>query len=162
VSRGNFIIRACEMDKPTRRPGKTNVRRTIPMMNETSNRMSCPHKDGEAFPTIDGTIDLAKELHARLVDLGRLKHPLQVRRASALGKGVRDVSAERDSLTLKAGGRTYFFDIEKTSQGSPYLRITESRLKGKEGERDRNTIIIFREDAKGFADAILEMVGKIS
>ena len=56
---------------------------------------------------------------------------------------------------LRFGKRTYFLDINKAKNESNYLRITESSFI-KEGERKRNSIILFKEDLKKFIDAIKE------
>jgi hypothetical protein len=69
---------------------------------------------------------------------------------------------ENDSRQIKAGSRTYFFDIKETKEGKPYLVITESRFKGKGGQRERNSIMVFPEDASEFGEVIAEMIGKLS
>jgi len=68
-----------------------------------------------------------------------------------------------ESRQIKAGGRTYFVDIE-TVQGksTKYLRITESRMKGEGQERERSIIFVFPEAAREFAAAISEMAARLS
>lgn len=56
---------------------------------------------------------------------------------------------------LRFGKRTHFFDINEAKNKSKYLRITESTFI-KEGERKRNSIILFKEDIKEFIKAINE------
>mgnify|MGYP001579137480 CR=1 FL=1 len=56
---------------------------------------------------------------------------------------------------LRFGKRTYFFDISEAKNKSKYLRITESTFI-KEGERKRNSIILFKEDIKELIKAINE------
>lgn len=56
---------------------------------------------------------------------------------------------------LRFGKRTYFLDINEAKNKSKYLRITESTFI-KEGERKRNSIILFKEDIKEFIKAINE------
>ena len=56
---------------------------------------------------------------------------------------------------LRFGKRTYFLDINEAKNGSKYLKITESSFI-KEGERKRNTFILFKEDIKKFIEAIKE------
>lgn len=56
---------------------------------------------------------------------------------------------------LRCGKRTYFFDINEAKNGNKYLKITESSFI-KEGERKRNTIILFKEDITKFIKAISE------
>lgn len=118
----------------------------------------------EPFPTIDQALEIAQELENVLKKLGEQKHPLDVRKARK--EVVRDMQAkydnrDRESKQIKAGSRTYFIDVEKTKEGKRYLRITESRFKGEGSERERNSIAIFPEEAKEFADAIAEMVAKL-
>lgn len=111
--------------------------------------------DRKPFITIDDLTRLAGELQSGLSKLGEYKHPLGVR------KGVRNMQSERESMTIKAIGRMYFMDIKETKDGNPYLVITESRSK-KEGEgRERSSIVVFPENAKEFAEAVVNMVSGI-
>lgn len=66
-----------------------------------------------------------------------------------------------ESKQVRSGNRTYFIDIETTSEGKRYLKITESRFKGSDQERQRSSILVFPEDAKELSDAISEMVKKL-
>jgi len=61
---------------------------------------------------------------------------------------------------LKASGRTYFFDLEQTREGKTYLRITESR-KGKDDKFERNSILVFPEDAGEFAKVVSKIAAKL-
>ena len=61
---------------------------------------------------------------------------------------------------LKASGRTYFFDLEQTREGKTYLRITESR-KGKDDKFERNSILVFPEDAGEFAKVVGKTAAKL-
>ncbi|OGU58119.1 MAG: hypothetical protein A2X64_05630 [Ignavibacteria bacterium GWF2_33_9] len=58
--------------------------------------------------------------------------------------------------TLRAGSRTYFFDVNKASTEKLYLEITESRKK-QDGTYERHNIMIFPEDIKHFKNEILEI-----
>ncbi len=111
---------------------------------------------GQPFATIDDALEKARVLVAELKQLAEYRHPLGVRRGR---KGVKTM-VERDerSKTLKAGSRTYFFDVKETQEGKPYLVITESRFKGDGEERERNTVVVFPESAEEFAAAVAEMV----
>jgi hypothetical protein len=112
--------------------------------------------NSKAFITIDDLARLAEELQSGLCKLGEYKYPLGVR------KGVRKLKNERESLSIKAIGRIYFLDLKETKDGKPFLVVTESRSK-KEGEaRERSSIVVFQENAKEFADAITDMVSKMS
>ena len=66
-----------------------------------------------------------------------------------------------ESKLIRAGKRTYFIDVEKTTKDKLYLRITESRFKGKGGERERNSIVIFPEEIKEFVSAVSELAQKL-
>ncbi len=113
----------------------------------------------EPFTTIDDLVQKAQELFAGLKKLSEIKHPLDTRRGirRGVGESMRD---DRQSMQIKAGGRTYFFDIEKTKEGKSYLRITESR-KGRGDQFERNSILVFPEDAGEFERAVSKMVAKI-
>ena len=108
------------------------------------------------YTTIDDAIRLTKELLAQLSQLGEYRHPLVVRRGR---KEVVNVVAQNgQSKTVKAGSKTYFFDINRTKDGKMYLAITESRFKGEGEERERSSIFVFQENAQKFATAVSEMV----
>ena len=72
---------------------------------------------------------------------------------------------EKKSKTLKGSGRTYFFDVDQTKQGKPYLKITESRKKPGETDKDkqwqRSSINVFPEDRADFHAAVLEMTAEL-
>lgn len=108
-----------------------------------------------SFTTIDDAISLAKELLTRLNTLGEYRHPLSVR------KGVNILAQQEDSRIVKAGSKTYFFDLKQTKEGKTYLIITESRFK-KEGEaRERAALIVFPEHIQEFVAAIQEMTKRL-
>ena len=64
------------------------------------------------------------------------------------------------SKNIKAGGRTYFFDIRKTKSGDKYIHITESKQEN--GECVRNNIVIFHEHIDEFFKILNEVKKKIS
>ena len=113
----------------------------------------------EPFVTIDDLLQKAQELFAGLRKLSEFKYPLDVRRG--IRKGVeKSMSDERESQQIKGSGRTYFFDVETTRDGKPYLRITESR-KGEGDKFERNSVLVFPEDAEEFSRTVSEMVAKL-
>ena len=115
--------------------------------------------DQETFITIDDLLQKAHELFAGLQRLSEYKHPLDVRRG--VRKGVeKSMTDARESKQVKASGRTYFLDVQETGEGKPYLRITESR-KGKGDKFERNSVLVFPEDAEEFSKAVSEMVAKL-
>ena len=120
-------------------------------------------QDRKPFITIDDLKNLAKELLAGIQKLSEYKYPFKIRRGIEKREGVSHMIEQKESSeTIKAGSKTYFFDIRKTREGKPYLSITESRLKGENGDRERSTIFIFPEDASKFADIFSKMVEKVA
>lgn len=60
---------------------------------------------------------------------------------------------------LKAGRRTYFFDVRETKAGDYYLTITESKKSfSEQGEAsfEKHKIYLYKEDFKGFLDLFKE------
>ena len=110
----------------------------------------------EKVITIDDLLILAGKLYKGLIELSQQKNPLDIRR------GVMDMNTERESETVKAQGRTYFFDLEHTKEDKPYLRITESHINKENNESVRNTILIFQEDIHEFTQAFTKMAYKVS
>ena len=56
---------------------------------------------------------------------------------------------------LKAGRRTYFFDVRETKAGDYYLTITESKKNfGENGESsfEKHKIYLYKEDFKNFEE----------
>ena len=113
--------------------------------------------DREEIVTIDDAIGQAEELLASLNKLGEYKHPLDVRRG--VGKVV---DKDENSKILKAGAKTYFFDIKETKDKKPYLLITESRFKGEGDDRERSSIVVFQQNIQDFAQAISDMAARIA
>ena len=119
-------------------------------------------KNKEIYITIDDLILQAEALHLGLQKLGEYKHPLKVRKGSRKEVTHMDEQQALNSRTIKAGKKTYFFDIKQTNDGKPYLVITESWFKDDEGAKpDRNNIIVFPEQAKDFALTVSAMLDKI-
>jgi hypothetical protein len=57
------------------------------------------------------------------------------------------------STPVKAGKRTYFFDVKVTREGDYYLTITESKRKVDRGGKfsyEKHQIFLFREDFEKF------------
>ena len=72
------------------------------------------------FPTIDDCRDLSRELAAWLTALSEQKYPLGVRKGSVLRtarKGVKEMEETTTSKVVKAGSKTYFFDVKQTKEG---------------------------------------------
>jgi hypothetical protein len=62
------------------------------------------------------------------------------------------------SKAVKAGKRTYFFDVKETKQGEKYLTITESKRKfnGDDGSftYEKHKIFLYKEDYSKFQNAL--------
>lgn len=64
------------------------------------------------------------------------------------------------SKPVKAGGKTYFFDVKQAQKGkqSKYVQITESRLQ--DGQPRRSTLTIFQDQLESFSQAFEEAKAK--
>lgn len=63
------------------------------------------------------------------------------------------------SKALRAGRRTYFFDVRTTKAGDYYLTITESKkfsTDGGEGEYKKHKIYLYKEDFTAFKSFLEE------
>jgi len=120
-------------------------------------------KNKEVYITIDDLMMQAEALRDGLQKLGEYKHPLRVRKGSRKEVTAMDEQQIDNSRTIKAGKKTYFFDIKRTNDGKPYLVITESWFKDDENSKpDRNNIIVFPEQARDFALTLCAMLDKIA
>ncbi len=114
-------------------------------------------KEGrDGFITIDELLELAELLYRGLINLSNQRHPLSIY------KGVKNMEINNEHEILKTSSRTYFFDIETTKDGKPYLKIAESRINKETQEQTRNTIIIFEEDLFQFTGTFNTMSKRIS
>ena len=68
---------------------------------------------------------------------------------------------QTDNLTVKAGSRTYFFDLKQTKDGKPYLVISESRYMGEDKDRVRSSLVVFPDHVQDFLNATQEMVNRL-
>jgi hypothetical protein len=65
---------------------------------------------------------------------------------------------------VRAGKRTYFFDVKATRKDDYYLTITESKKRlGKEGKifYEKHKIFLYKEDFEKFADGLRDAVDYI-
>ncbi len=68
------------------------------------------------------------------------------------------------SRPVRAGRRTYFFDVKATRNNDYYLTITESRKRlGVDGSvfYDKNKIHLYKEDFAKFGEGLGEVIGYI-
>jgi hypothetical protein len=84
--------------------------------------------------------------------------------------GIKEVINVNDEKTIReeiftkvvrAGKRTYFFDVKATRKEDYYLTITESKKRlGKEGKifYEKHKIFLYKEDFEKFADGLKDAV----
>lgn len=68
------------------------------------------------------------------------------------------------SKAVKAGRRTYFFDVKSTRGGDYFLTITESRKMTRDDGSvafDRHKIFLYKEDFEKFSEGLNEVVAFI-
>ena len=69
------------------------------------------------------------------------------------------MSTEKKELfseKIRAGSRTYFFDVKESANGSKYLVISESRKVGE--SREHNRVMVFEEDIQSFNEGLKKAV----
>jgi hypothetical protein len=72
---------------------------------------------------------------------------------------------ERDevfSTSVKAGKRTYFFDVRQMLSGDKYMTITESKRKFNDGDGsftyEKHKIFLYQEDHEKFVKALNDTI----
>jgi hypothetical protein len=69
------------------------------------------------------------------------------------------------STSVRAGRRTYFFDLKKTRSEKPYVTITESKkftdFESGDVRFEKHRIFLFEEDFEKFSDALKEIMEKV-
>lgn len=75
------------------------------------------------------------------------------------GKDRAEIYSER----VRAGKRTYFFDVKSTRSNDYYLTITESRKRYKDDGfyYEKHKIFLYKEDFNKFVDALQKTVGHV-
>jgi len=122
---------------------------------------------GETSVTLEGLaaqVGLLAEAVARLSGINstpRTMPEAQMQPEIPAGEEVVDMTEHDDSIIVKAGSKTYFFDLKQTRDNKPYLLLTESRYKGEGEERERVSITIFPESAAPFGQAVAEMMRRL-
>jgi len=69
------------------------------------------------------------------------------------------------SKVVRAGKRTYFFDVKSTRNDEYYLTITESKKRFEDNgafHYEKHKIFLYREDFEKFTDCLHEIVGYIN
>ena len=68
---------------------------------------------------------------------------------------------EIHSRVVRAGKRTYFFDVKSTRNDEYYLTITESKKKFSEGGKfhyEKHKIFLYKEDFEKFSENLKEII----
>lgn len=71
---------------------------------------------------------------------------------------------ERDevfSKKVRAGKRTYFFDVKATRSNDYYITITESKKRLEDGAFVKHKIFLYKEDFEKFAEGLKDTVDYI-
>lgn len=77
------------------------------------------------------------------------------------GLNERNEKEEVFTKIVRAGKRTYFFDVKSTRHEDLYLTITESKKRqGKEGKMfyEKHKIFLYKEDFEKFTEGLREAV----
>lgn len=64
---------------------------------------------------------------------------------------------EKKTRMIRAGSRTYFFDLRETQNHRKYLAITLSHWTGNGQEHERTRLTVFPEQAEEFVQIIKKM-----
>ena len=62
------------------------------------------------------------------------------------------------SKKVRAGKRTYFFDVKATRSNDYYITITESKKRLEDGVFIKHKIFLYKEDFEKFAEGLKETV----
>lgn len=87
--------------------------------------------------------------------------------AEGFEKNGSSANGEREEIfskSVRAGKRTYFFDVKATKGNDHYLTITESKKRfGDDGKfyYEKHKIFLYKEDFEKFSDGLNEAINKI-
>ena len=74
-----------------------------------------------------------------------------------------DKNSEVYSKVVRAGKRTYFFDVKATKNNDLYLTLTESKktiIDGRESYQ-KHKLFLYKEDFEKFQEGLTDVLGKI-
>jgi hypothetical protein len=80
------------------------------------------------------------------------------------GHDEKNIKEEIFTKVVRAGKRTYFFDVKATRKDDYYLTITESKKRlGKEGKvfYEKHKIFLYKEDFEKFSEGLKDAVAYI-
>jgi len=87
--------------------------------------------------------------------------------ADGTGKHEEGVRTEREEIfskSVRAGKRTYFFDVKTTRRNDYYLTLTESKKRFNRDGRfyfEKHKIFLYKEDFEKFVDGLTETIDYI-
>lgn len=79
----------------------------------------------------------------------------------------RDAGGYKDEIyskSVRAGKRTYFFDIKSTRGGDLYVTVTESKKKFSQDGKftfEKHKIFLYKEDFEKFSEGLTDVVNEI-
>ena len=65
------------------------------------------------------------------------------------------------SKKVRAGKRTYFFDVKATRSNDYYVTITESKKRFEDSQFIKHKIFLYKEDFEKFAEGLTDVVDYI-
>jgi|TARA_B110000902_G_scaffold57066_1_gene66648 hypothetical protein len=65
------------------------------------------------------------------------------------------------SKKVRAGKRTYFFDVKTTMKDDFYITITESKKRYEDGGYVKHKLFLYKEDFNKFSEAFAETVNYV-
>lgn len=65
------------------------------------------------------------------------------------------------SKRVRAGKRTYFFDVKTTKSEDYFITITESKKRFEDGGYVKHKIFLYKEDFNKFTEALTETVNHV-
>lgn len=74
-----------------------------------------------------------------------------------------DKNGEVYSKVIRAGKRTYFFDVKATKGNDLYITMTESKKTMNDGREtyQKHKIFLYKEDFEKFQEGLTEVIDKI-
>ena len=81
-----------------------------------------------------------------------------------MNEGKGNYRDEIFSKAVRAGKRTYFFDVKSTRGGDLYLTITESKKRFHDDGNfyfEKHKLFLYKEDFEKFSDGLSEVIDKI-
>ncbi len=77
------------------------------------------------------------------------------------GENGRNDREDIFSKAVRAGKRTYFFDVKATRRNDYYLTLTESKKRfGRDGQPffEKHKLFLYKEDFEKFSDGLAEVI----